>query len=162
MEKRIIGSIETSTPLTAENWRDLDALASVEVSSENPDRPIEAALLPGFKQGWQAGGPGEQTIRLLFGQAQNIRCVQLDFLESAFSRTQEYVLRMSQDQGATFRDIVRQQWNFSPDGATAESEMHLVDMVGVTTIELIIKPDIGNPSAVATLEKIRVYELFSS
>ncbi|MBS4051379.1 MAG: carbohydrate-binding protein [Methylomonas sp.] len=161
MEKRVSGDIQAATTAKAENWLDLDTLASVEVSSENPDRPIEAALLPGFKQGWQAGEPGEQTIRLLFGQAHYIRCVQLEFLEAAVSRTQEYVLRMSQDSGATFREIVRQQWNFSPDGSTAESAMHFVDMAGVTTLELKITPDIGNPLAVATLEKMRVFEVFS-
>ncbi|AEG02892.1 hypothetical protein [Methylomonas methanica] len=160
MKKRVIGDIETLIPGKEETWLDLDALASVEISSENPDRPIEAALMPGFNQGWQAGGPGEQIIRLLFAQAQNIRCVQLEFSESALARTQEYVLRMSQDNGASFRDMVRQQWNFSPTGATMESEMHVVDMPGVTTIELTITPDIGNPQAVATLDKMRVSELF--
>lgn len=162
MEKRIIGDIETPTPPNVENWLDLGALASVEVSSENPERPIEAALLPGFKQGWQAGVPGVQTVRLLFGQAQNIRCVQLEFSESALDRTQEYVLRMSQDNGASFREIVRQQWNFSPAGAAMESEKHFVDMPGVTTIELTITPDIGNSLALATLDKMRVSGILSS
>lgn len=162
MEKRIIGDIETPTPPNAENWLDLGALASVEVSSENPERPIEAALLPGFKQGWQAGDSGKQAIRLLFRQAQNIHRVQLEFSESALDRTQEYVLRMSQDNGASFREIVRQQWNFSPAGATMESEMHVIDMPGVTTIELTITPDIGNPLAVATLDKMRVSGTFSN
>lgn len=162
MKKRVIGDIEALIPGKDETWLDLDALASVEFSSENPDRPIEAALMPGFNQGWQAGGPGEQTIRVLFSPAQNIHCVELEFSESAVDRTQEYVLRMSQDNGTSFRDIVRQQWNFNPAEATTESEKHVIDSIGVTTLELTIRPDIGNPLAVATLDKMRVSEFFPS
>jgi hypothetical protein len=38
------------------------------------------------------------------------------------TRTQEFVLRWSRDTGHSFREIVRQQWNFSPSGGTREVE----------------------------------------
>ena len=46
-------------------WLPIESCAEVELTSEDPLHPIDAALLPG-QQGWRAGEPGEQTIRLLF------------------------------------------------------------------------------------------------
>ncbi|MDH5738810.1 MAG: hypothetical protein OEY77_00630, partial [Nitrospira sp.] len=71
-------------------------------------------------------------------------------------RTQEYVLRWSQDGGKTFRDIARQQWNFSPQGSTSETEDHHVDLSSVTVLELCIIPDIGGNRVPATLDQMRV------
>jgi hypothetical protein len=87
----------------------LEELAEVEVSSEDPTHSIEHALLPGNDSGWGAGGPGKQTIRLLFMHPQAVRRIVLDFLEPLTERTQEYVLRWSPDGGKSFQEIVRQQ-----------------------------------------------------
>jgi hypothetical protein len=80
----------------------------------------------------------------------------VDFLESEAERTQEYVLRWSADGGQTFRDIVRQQWNFSPTGAAVETEDHRVELSGVTVLELGIIPDIGGKPAFASLAQMRI------
>ncbi|MBV9074836.1 MAG: hypothetical protein JOZ10_14500 [Acidobacteria bacterium] len=39
----------------------------------------------------------------------------------------------------------RQQWNFSPPAAVHESENYSVRLFGVSTLELIITPNIGGP-----------------
>lgn len=156
MQKRILGSDAVDTRVSPGKWFDLEAIADVEVSSEHPDHPIEAALLPGYSQGWRASTPGKQAIRLRFKQAQQIHCVQLDFLESACQRSQEYVLRVSQDDGETFQDIARQQWNFSPEGSTSETELHHVEKSHVTHIELIITPDRQQHQAIASLERLQI------
>lgn len=157
MQKRIIGDSRIDAASLMTPHLSLEELADVEVSSEDVEHPIEAALLPGFNRGWRAGMPGKQTIRLLFKQAQPIKYIQLDFLESTIARTQEYAVRISQDSGQTFVEIVRQQWNFNPQGCTAESEQHIVDLPAVSIIELHITPDISDPSAFASLEKMRVF-----
>lgn len=156
MQKRIIADDPSTAKTAASDWLDLETLAEVEVSSENPDYPIEAALLPGLSQGWQAGLPGKQTIRLLFKQPQNIKSLRLEFSETSACRTQEYALRLSQDNNASFHDIVRQRWNFSPDGSTAELETHCLDVSGVTAIELNINPDLNEQSVFATLKQLRI------
>ena len=125
-----------------------------EITSENSSYPIEGALLPNSSKGWKAGKPGKQTIRLLFNQPQIISRIQLGFVETEVERTQEYVLRCSYDKGLSYREIVRQQWNFSPEGSVAEQEDHMVALEGVTVLELIITPDINNQAALATLEKL--------
>ena len=156
MRKRIIPGIEHKIERLAADWLDLEALAEVEVTSEDPEYPIGAALLPDMVQGWRAGAPGKQLIRLLFKQPQPVHGVQLSFVETAVCRTQEYVLRISHDNGLSYTEVVRQQWNFSPSGANAELEEHVIDMPAVTVIELSITPDINDPSAIATLEKLQV------
>lgn len=152
MRKRLIGGPPAATPV----WLDLDDLATVEITSEDRLHPIESALLPGQGSGWLAALPGTQTIRLLFTPPQAIRRIRLSFVETAVPRTQEYLLRWSADAGLSLHEIVRQQWNFSPLGATAETEEHVVDLAAVNVLELIITPDIGNDNAFASLAELRI------
>ena len=156
MRKRVITEARQANTMDTGDWLNLDELAEVEITSEEVDHPIESALLPGEGGGWRAATPGEQTIRLLLTPPQLLRRILLVFVETSAQRTQEYVLRWSADKGQSFKDIVRQQWNFNPDNSTSETEEHLVDLSGVTMLELIIRPDIGNKHAVASLAKLRV------
>lgn len=156
MRKRLLDPAQKRVASVDPYWLDLDSLADVEVTSEDPAHPIEAALLPNRSSGCRAGELGEQTIRLLFSSPQQVRRIRLNFVESEIERVQEYVLRWSSDGGNTFQDIVRQQWNFSPQGATSETEDHHVDLPGVTALELCIIPDIGGTRALASLDQMRV------
>jgi hypothetical protein len=77
-------------------------------------------------------------------------------VETESARTQEFLLRSSVDGGNTFREIVRQQWNFSSPGATQELEDYRVELDGVTTLELIITPDKSGGAARASLRQLRL------
>jgi XRCC1 N terminal domain len=114
MRKRLITPIPQDAPPREEGWLDLEHAAVVEVTSEEKDYPVESALVSGEMQGWRAADPGSQTIRLIFDQPQRVRRISLVFEENEIKRTQEFVLRSSPDGGRSFREIVRQQWNFSP------------------------------------------------
>jgi len=135
---------------------DLAQLAQVEVTSEDPAAPIEAALLPGADGGWQAAAPGPQTIRLIFDQPHTLRRIWLRCVEREHERTQEVVLRWSPNSGHTFHEIVRQQWHFSPTGAPEEVEEYQVTLVGVTVLELSIVPDTRGGPARAALAALRL------
>jgi hypothetical protein len=156
MRKRIIPPIQQETFPLGKGWLDLERLAQVEITSEDSAHPIESALLPDRGSGWRAAGPGEQTIRLLFDHPQQLRRIWLQFLEPVTERTQEFVLRWSPDGGQSFQEIVRQQWNFSPQGATCETEDHRVDLFGVTVLELSIIPDISGGEVHASLAQLRL------
>ena len=156
MRKRIVASPARETASLDDDWLDLESLAEVEVTSEDAAHPIEAALLPGHGSGWSAAAPGKQTIRLLFTRPQPLRRICLVYEEPATPRTQEYVLRWSGDGGRSYREIARQQWNFSPQGATSEAEDHRVDLPAVTALELSIIPDISGGEAVASLARLRL------
>jgi len=156
MRKRIIESVDKSAAYPDGDWLDLEALADVEITSEDPAHPIEHALLPGQSSGWRAANAGRQTIRLSFAQPQRLRRVLLHFAENDSERTQEYVLRWSPDDGKSFHEILRQQWNFDPQGATIEIEDHHVDLPAVTLLELDINPDISGRAVAASLEELRL------
>ena len=98
-------------------------------------------MVSGESQGWLAASPGTQTIRLLFDQPQKLRRIWLVFEETETERTQEFVLRWSPDRGHSFREIVRQQWNFSPPNTIREVEEYRVEISDVTVLELVIVPD---------------------
>lgn len=156
MRKRIITPVQQKTLSLDQDWLNVEELAEVEITSEDAAHPIESALLPGVAPGWRAATPGKQTIRLLFAQPQRLQRIWLNFLESDVERTQEYVLRWSPDGGQSFREIVRQQWNFSPQGATRETEEHEVDLPAVTVLELNIIPDTSGGNALASLAQLRL------
>ncbi|MFZ4534749.1 hypothetical protein [Propionivibrio sp.] len=156
MRKRLITEVKQGASAATGEWLDLEELAEVEISSEEAGYPIESALLPGETLGWRAAVAGKQTIRLLFSQPQRLRRIHLFFVETSSQRTQEYVLRWSADGGHSFREIVRQQWNFNPQGATTETEEHQIELSGVTVLELIITPDISGGNAVASLAQLRI------
>jgi hypothetical protein len=156
MRKRIIAPVQQETASSDQDWLNVEALAEVEITSEDPAHPIEAALLPGDASGWRAAESGTQTIRLRFTEPQRLRRIGLRFVEAHTARTQEYVVRWSADGGQTFWDIVRQSWNFSPPGATCETEDHHVALPAVTVLELSITPDVSGGQAVASLAQLRL------
>jgi len=156
MRKKIIASAGQETAAAEPEWLKLDELAEVELTSEDAAYPIESALLQGVTPGWRAADSGKQTIRLLFAQPQQLRRIRLNFIETEKERTQEYQLRWSPDGGQSFREIVRQQWNFSPQGATSEIEDIQVELAAVTVLELSIVPDISGGDATASLAQLRL------
>ncbi|MDP1769913.1 MAG: carbohydrate-binding protein [Nitrospirota bacterium] len=156
MQKRIIDPLPQPSATPDQDWLNVEALAEVEITSEDAAHPIESALIAGRTSGWRAAGPGKQTIRLLFAQPQRLKRIWLNFAEPSTERMQEYVLRWSPDGGQSFREIVRQQWNFSPQGATSETEDHHVELPAVTVLELSIIPDTSGGSARASLDQLRI------
>jgi hypothetical protein len=101
-------------------------------------------------------GPGPQTIRLVFDQPQRVRRINLVFNEAETGRTHEFVLRWRSEADQGFREIVRQQWNFSPPQTAREIEDHPVDLASVKVLELVIVPDIGGGNTYASLENLRL------
>jgi hypothetical protein len=134
---------------------DLEQIATVEVTSEDPAFPIESAFSAGGGPGWRASQKGQQQIRLVFDQARAVRRIQLHFLEPTRDRLQEFTVRWLTVDGQP-KEIVRQQWNFSHEGSTSEIEDYRVNLDGVSALELVIRPDLTNDDALATLAAWRV------
>jgi hypothetical protein len=155
MRKRISREVQEA-PSSEGNWLKVEELAEVELTSEDAAHPVESALVPGGTSGWRAAESGDQTIRLLFNHPQQLKRIWITFVELETERTQEYVLRWSSDDGQSFREIVRQQWNFSPPHTTTEIEDFRVELPAANILELSIKPDISNGPAVASLACLRL------
>ena len=155
MRKRLIAPARENIRSRAEGWLDVERRAVVEFTSEDKDSPVESAFVAGG-QGWRAETPGRQTIRLVFDQPQTVKCISLVFEENETARTQEFVLRWSSDGGNSIKEIVRQQWNFSPPESTLEVEKYQVELSGVTLLELVINPDISGGAGRASLKNLRL------
>jgi len=156
MRKRLISPMPHDRLTFDGAGLDLANLATVEITSEDEAHPIECALRLGETRGWSAAEPGPQIIRLLFDHPQNLKRIWLVFEETETQRTQEFSLRWSPDRGHSFREIIRQQWNFSPPGTVRETEDYTVDLSNVTLLELKIVPDKSGGEARASLASLRL------
>ena len=155
MRKQIISQPQRESPSANTSWLDLEALVRVEVTSEDAAHPIESALLTAGATGWRAESPGQQTVRLLFEAPQRLRRIRLLFREEEEARTQEFVLRWSPTTESSSRDVVRQQYHFSPSGATEEIEEYQVELEDVAALELTIIPNLSGGSY-ASLAQLRL------
>jgi hypothetical protein len=144
------------TARESEEWLDVAKLAVAEVTSESASHPIESAILHRGTGGWRAAGPGEQTIRIVFDEPQNLTRIRLVFEEHETARSHEFVLRWLAEAEERYREIVRQQWNFSPPATTREVEDYTVQLSKVKALELVISPRTGGQIAIASLMEMRV------
>src|SRR5258708_35068973 len=152
MRKRIVGSHHARQGGQSDKeWLDLEQIATVEVTSEDPSFPIEYALGSNDGPGWRASEGGEQQIRIIFDKPVSLHRIELRFHEADCERTQEFILRWSSESGGSATEIVRQQWNFSPTGSTPEIEHYVDDLDAVSVLELRIRPDLHRQEASATL-----------
>jgi len=156
-KRQIIPTLRSAEP-SNQTWLDMDRNVLVEVTSEEKEHPIESALLPDDDEncGWRAADPGTQIVRLVFDEPQRLKRIWLVFEDAEHIRTQEFVLRWSRGSGHSFREIVRQQWNFSPSDSVREVEDYSVDLSEVAVLELTIEPDKGDREARASLRSLRL------
>lgn len=137
------------------------SLAEVQASSEAKGQPILLAFDEGHGPGatyWKAGDPGEQTITVVFREPCSLEQVTIEVEEREITRTQEVQLALSTDGGLTYRELVRQEFNFSPNGATWEKEAWKVLQNHVTHVRLVIKPDKGRSDCYASLTSLGLWQ----
>jgi len=153
LRKRILSDDPADREPMPDLW-DVPSLATVLVTSETPDHPVDhlfdESRGPGGSR-WVAGGDGEQTLILAFDQPQTLREVGIEAEESRLTRTQVVSLAISADGGRTYRERIRQEFNFSPSGATFEREAWAVPAGGVTHLRLTVRPDKGDAPGRASL-----------
>jgi hypothetical protein len=139
--------------------KDIAAIATVWVTSEAADAPIDCAFDqcrgPGGSR-WVAAMPGEQRLILAFDIPQTIRMISMEVEESEVSRTQVLHVSLSSDGGQTYQALRRQEYTFSPPGTTFEREEWAVTVEAVTHLQLVITPDKGGQPCRATLTSLVV------
>ncbi len=127
--------------LPLERWLDIARIASVEVTSENPDFSIECALATETPTGWRAAVPGTQKVRLHLDAPQDLHRIHLNCIGHAEERTQEITIYAATTM-LPLHELRRLQWIFL--GVTAEKiEDFTLHLPAVTTLELRIDPDHG-------------------
>ena len=153
--RKTITSSDPEPQKQKSSWLDVKAIARVEVTSEDSRYPIESA----FEEdghGWRSAETGEQTITLVFDQPQRIQLIRLCFVDTETERTQRFTLQWSTDHSDALLRLIQQEWNFSPNGSTTEIEDYEVNLTGVRMLQLIVNPEIGEGSAIATMASWRL------
>jgi hypothetical protein len=157
MLRKQVGPKHSGESASLEGTIPIANVATVQVTSEEADHPIDNAFDhnggPGGSR-WIAGEAGEQTVTLLFDTPQTIRKIGVEVEELAVSRTQELCVSVSSDGGRTYRELVRQEFNFSPPGTSFEREAWSTSAGAVTHLRLEIKPDKGRRVGRATLTSL--------
>lgn len=136
---------------------DIPTLATVLVTSESSEHPVDHLFDgrdgPGGTR-WVAAAEGEQTLVLVFDAPQTIREVSLEAEEPSASRTQVTTLALSMDGGQSYREVLRQEFNFSAPGTTFEREVWTVPAAGLTNLRVTVQPDKGGRPSHASLTSL--------
>ena len=160
MRKRVgTSSIEIGAPPAPSRSLPLAEIATAFVTSEAIGHPVEYIFDgqqgPGSTR-WVAGTSGEQTLVLAFDRPQPLHEIGIEIEERDIARTQELDVSLSSDGGETFKEIVRQEYTFSPPGTSFERETWTVHTEPVTHVRLRIKPHKGGGPAPATMTALTV------
>lgn len=133
-------------------WLDLGVVADVGIVAGG--RSVTRA--PGF---WSAECEGEQLIEIRFHRRMPVRRVRVVSSDAEQSRTQEMTIWVSLRGGEQHREVLRQQFTFSPGGATQEVEEYGLQLEEVSRIQLRIVPNVDGRPAVARVTELRVASL---
>jgi hypothetical protein len=144
----------------AANEIDIVSRATVSYSSEDPAHPVEHLLDgqsgPGATRWNSARADTIEHIVLEFDQPQTISRLVYEVEEATRERTQEVRVEVSEDGARTYRQILVQEYNFSPGGATYQREEQRLDLDRVTHLRLAIVPN-KNGCGTATLTALRLF-----
>ncbi|HJT22908.1 MAG TPA: hypothetical protein VJ746_20735 [Nitrospira sp.] len=146
LDNRDIPAAQGDTPRFSDQDISIPDATLVMVTSEMSDHPIDHVFDghhgPGSTK-WIADETGDQSVILAFDTPQNLRHVTLEVEETNVERTQELTLSISHDGGKTYREVLRQEYHFSPPGTTFEREEWRVPAEGATHLWVWLRPDKG-------------------
>ena len=159
LRKRLLEA-EAAASGRAANEIDIVSRATISYSSEDPAHPVEHLLDgqsgPGATRWISARADTTEHIVLEFDRPQRISRLVYEVEEPARERTQEVRVEVSEDGGRSYRQIVAQEYNFSPGGATYQREEQRLDLHRVSHLRLTIVPN-KNGSGTATLTALRLF-----
>ena len=134
--------------------------ATIGYSSEEPTHPIDNLFDgrdgPGGTY-WESSQENRaETLLIEFDQTQTISRLIFEAEERQLERTQEIRLEVSCDGGISFRQLLVQEFVFSPAGATFQREDLRVSLAGASHLRLTVVPN-KNGSGRAKLTSLRLF-----
>ncbi len=147
-------AVDDSAPL------DLTRVATIAYSSEDPAHPVEHLVDertgPGGSR-WVAAQPDSvEQIVVEFDRPQSVARLVYEVEETQQERTQEVRVEASTDRGQSYRQVLVQEYTFSPRGATFQREDLRLELHDLSQLRLTIVPN-KHGSGVATLTSLRLY-----
>jgi hypothetical protein len=151
---------EAATSARAAGEIDIAGCATIAYSSEDPAHPVEHMLDgrngPGATR-WVSARPDTvEHIVVEFDRPQAISRLLYEVEETLRERTQEVRLDVSEDGGQSYRQILVQEYNFSPRGATYQREEQRFNLRQVTHLHLTLVPN-KSGSGTASLTALRLF-----
>ena len=159
VRKHLIGE-HSSTAEETSGEIDISRHATLAYSSEDPNHPLEHLIdgrcgLGGTR--WASARPNAtERIVLEFDHPQRISRLVYEVEESGHARTQQVRVEVSADDGRTYRQVLAQDYTFSPQGATFQHEDLRLELPTITRLRLTIVPN-KDGSGVASLTSLRLF-----
>lgn len=159
VRKRLLAKDETGAAVVPGEI-DIAAHAVLAYTSEDPGHPIENLIDGHCGRGstfWAAASSNTtERIDLEFDQPQGIRSMIYEVEERSCERTQEVRVEVSSDGGRSYRQVLVQEFTFSPAGATFQREEQRLNLPPITRLRLTIVPD-KHGSGPAKLNSLRLF-----
>src|ERR1700726_3663312 len=151
---------EAATSARAAGEIDIAGCATIAYSSENPAHSVEHLLDrrsgPGATR-WVSARPDTvEHIVVEFDRPQAISRLVYEVEETMRERAQEVRVEVWEDGGRSYRQILVQEYNFSPGGATYQREEQRFNLRQVSHLRLSIVPN-KNGSGTSTLTALRLF-----
>jgi hypothetical protein len=152
--------LEANAATSAADEIDIAGCAAIAYTSEDPAHPVEHLLDGRSGAGatrWMSARPDTtEHIVIEFDRPQAISRLVYEVEETMRERTQEIRVEVSEDGGRSYRQILVQEYNFSPGGATYQREEQHFNLRQVTHLRLTIVPN-KSGSGTATLTALRLF-----
>src|SRR5438876_10901682 len=136
---------DTATAARADDEIDIAACATVAYSSENRAHPVENLFDeysgPGGTRWTSARLDTIERILVEFDRPQTISRFVCEVEETMRDRTQEVRMEVSDDGGRVHRQILVQEYNFSPRGANLQREEQRFNLHRSTQLRVTIAPN---------------------
>ena len=151
---------EAATSARAAGEIDIAGCATIAYSSEDPAHPVEHMLDGRNGRGatrWVSARPDTvEHIVIEFDRPQPVSRLLYEVEETLRERTQEVRLDVSEDGGQSYRQILVQEYNFSPRGATYQREEQRFNLRQVTHLRLTLVPN-KSGSGTASITALRLF-----
>ena len=159
VRKRLLPK-EGENPAAFAGEIDIASRAVLAYTSDDPDHPIEN-LIDGHygprSTFWAGARPNSmERIVVEFDQPQSVSWMVYEVEDCTCARTQEVSLEVSSDGGRTYRQMLVQEYTFSPAGATFQREVQRLNLPPISHLRLTIVPD-KSGSGTAKLNSLRLF-----
>ena len=159
VRKRLLPK-EGENPAAFAGEIDIATHAVLAYTSEDPDHPIDNLIDGhyGRHSTFWAGANANTVERIIveFDQPQSVSWMIYEVEDCACARTQEVSVEVSSDGGRTYRQMLVQEYTFSPAGATFQREVQRLNLPPISHLRLTIVPD-KHGSGAAKLNSLRLF-----
>lgn len=139
---------------------DIASHAVLAYTSEDPEHPIENLIdgRHGRNAPFWAGAKPNTAERIVveFDRPESVSCMIYEVEECSCERTQEVRVEVSSDGARTYRQVLVQEFTFSPAGATFQREEQRLNLPPITHLRLTVVPD-KQGSGTAKINSLRLF-----